>query len=399
MKIKTFSLCMIFLVLLVCTTVPASESTDIPVHQSSISTYEIHELTSNMSTSNISSSSSIKTVKESSQQTSVKITTNKKSDTNQVTTSNNVAKKTTSSKASTTQSSTKASSKAKASTTKNNSVQEVSLNTTQPSIKEAETIKQLSATKNMSSLKQLTSLKQAQNKYNLEGKVTCVYNKSSDSYVGDEEDALGVGGAVITVTNKSKVIAKVTSDSNGNYVIKNLAPGLYTVKFKYGTYAVGEEDIRIINTTERFNYVFIPDLAIITYSGSTNDGQRNKFDALRKLSDRFYFLESYNLNSSYDVSHQWMLDYANFILVDMYSKGQGFGVDIDAIKNSPASQHNRVAYTFGIFDQMLLQELGWGFLGVNPVESIENTYVGSYWQAEAIKDATVVNTNMKNLYQ
>ena len=47
----------------------------------------------------------------------------------------------------------------------------------------------------MSSLKQLTSLKQAQNKYNLEGKVTCVYNKSSDSYVGDEEDALGVGGA------------------------------------------------------------------------------------------------------------------------------------------------------------------------------------------------------------
>ena len=70
-----------------------------------------------------------------------------------------------------------------------------------------------------------------------------------------------------------------------------------------------------------------------------------------------------------------MLDYANFILVDMYSKGQGFGVDIDAIKNSPASQHNRVAYTFGIFDQMLLQELGWGFLGVNPVESIENTYV------------------------
>ena len=166
MKIKTFSLCMIFLVLLVCTTVPASESTDIPVHQSSISTYEIHELTSNMSTSNIStsnistsnisSSSSIKTVKESSQQTSVKITTNKKSDTNQVTTSNNVAKKTTSSKASTTQSSTKASSKAKASTTKNNSVQEVSLNTTQPSIKEAETIKQLSATKNMSSLKQLT---------------------------------------------------------------------------------------------------------------------------------------------------------------------------------------------------------------------------------------------------
>ena len=79
MKIKTFSLCMIFLVLLVCTTVPASESTDIPVHQSSISTYEIYELTSNMSTSNISSSSSIKTVKESSQQTSVKITTNYKS--------------------------------------------------------------------------------------------------------------------------------------------------------------------------------------------------------------------------------------------------------------------------------------------------------------------------------
>ncbi|WP_455645029.1 cobaltochelatase subunit CobN [Methanosphaera sp.] len=233
--------------------------------------------------------------------------------------------------------------------------------------------------------------------YNIQGKVTCVYDKTTGSYVGGEEDAIGVANATIRVYNeKGKLLNTVRSDSNGNYTVKGLSAGIYDMEFEYGTYAIGDETVHIINSTQTMDYVFIPDIAIISYSGSSSDGQKNKVDALKTLSNRVYFLESYNLNSSYDVSDEWMLDYANFILVDMYSLGNGFGVDTDLIKNSPASQNEMVAYTFGIYGS-LVQSLGWGYVGGNPY-SVENTYVGSYWQAEAITNETIVNTNMKNLF-
>lgn len=364
MKNKIFSLCMILFVLLICTTVTATNPVDV---NSTAATPTMNEINTINTESTISELTSETHVNEVSLTTTK---TNKKIDT------------TTTSKKKSTDTTSKTTKKDTATITSKE----------EHAISEIKTV----ASEELSFKTGPKYIKQAKT-YSLNGKVTCVYNKTSMTYVGEEKDAIGVGGAVITVYNEntSKIVTKTKSDSSGNYVITGLTPNYYIVKFEYGTYKAGEEEVHIINTTENLNYTFIPDIAIISYSGSSSDGQYNKFEALRKLSDRVYFLEGYNLNSSYDVSAEWMLSYTNFILVDMYSLGNGFGVDTNLIKESPASQNNKVAYTFGIYGS-LVNQLGWGFLGNSPY-SIENTYVGSYWQAEAVKDETVIKTNMKNL--
>lgn len=251
--------------------------------------------------------------------------------------------------------------------------------------------------------KTLSDIKTASavDKFNITGIVTTAYDKINNVYAAGEEDAFVVNGAKISlydsVTGKS--ITSTKSDITGAYNFTNLNSGNYTLKFSYGTYSVGEETTNLISS-RKINYIFIPDIAIITFSGDTSgNGQKEKANQLKKYSDRFFFLESYALNNSYDDSGQWMLDYSNFILVDMYSPGNGFAIDTSQIAKSPASKKEKIAYVFGIFDDGILQgTLGnWGFLGGNP-HSVENTYVGSYWQTTAESNSTVLQKNMKNLF-
>lgn len=240
-------------------------------------------------------------------------------------------------------------------------------------------------------------IKTESTKYNIQGNVTCVLNKTTGKYVGGEEDGYGVKDAKVTLYDaKGKLIATTKSDEKGNYIFSKLNPGKYKVKYEYGTYLAGDEEITITNETVLMNHVFIPDIVFITSSQGLEEGQYKKIQILKSLSDRILFLESYNLDSTYDTSAHWMLDYANFILVDMYSQGLGFGVDPNLIRDSPASKNHMIAYTFGMYNDAMLLSLGWGYLGNNP-HSIENTYMGSYWQAEATKNETVTRINMQNM--
>ncbi|RAP45364.1 MAG: hypothetical protein BZ135_06020 [Methanosphaera sp. rholeuAM6] len=237
---------------------------------------------------------------------------------------------------------------------------------------------------------------------NISGIVTTAYDKKNAVYADDEEEGFVVNKAKITLydTDTGKTIATTTSNSTGNYEFTNLTVGNYSLEFKYGSYVVGEETTSLQNFSRTINHVFVPDLAIITFSGdSTGSGQSDKANELLKISDRFYFLESYELNGSYTNSNHWMLNYANFILVDMFSIGNGFGVDTDLIADSPASKNNKIAYVFGIFDDAVIRGTlaNWGFVGGNP-HSVENTFIGSYWQTVAT-NATTVQSNMKNMYQ
>lgn len=238
--------------------------------------------------------------------------------------------------------------------------------------------------------------------YSIEGKVTEVLNRSSGTYAGGEEDGFAVEGATVTVYDSYGVVVKTTtSNKSGDYRVDNLVKNNYTVAFNYSTYLSGNESITILNKSKSLNYTFIPDIAIISYSGSTaEDGQKEKVDALKNISERIYFLESYDIIEGYDNSDQWMLDYTNFILVDMYSEGNGFGIDTKLIGESPASQNDMIAYTFGIYSEQLFQGnlRNWGFVGGDPY-SLENTYVGSYWQAEKVNDNETVYTNMNNFYK
>jgi cobaltochelatase CobN len=237
---------------------------------------------------------------------------------------------------------------------------------------------------------------------NITGIVTTAYNKTSKKYAPDEDEGFIAEGAKVTLYDEStgNSIGITTTDSNGTYQFTNLSSGYYALEFEFGTYAIGEESIHLTNYSQERDYIFIPDLDIITFSGdSSGDGQSEKIKYLSQISDRFLFLESYELNNSYDKSGQWMLDHSNFILVDMYSVGNGFGINDDLIAKSPASRNHHLAYVFGLFDEGLLKgPLGnWGFLGNNP-HSIENTYVGSYWQTASEANSTIIKTNMENLF-
>jgi len=256
--------------------------------------------------------------------------------------------------------------------------------------------------KNNSSINVKTDTIQTSTVLNITGIVTSAYDKTNDIYAGGEEDGFTVNGATIKLYNEStgKIIANTTSGTDGTYQFTNLTVGNYTIEFNYGTYATGEDTISLTNQSIAYDYIFVPDITFITFSGdNSGGGQSDKIAQLKKISDRFLFLESYELNSSYDNSGQWMLDYSNFIVVDMYSIGNGFGIDTDLIAYSPASKNDMIAYVFGVYDLSTIQGTlsNWGFLGGNP-HSVENTYIGSYWQTSSESNSTVLQSNMQHLY-
>ncbi len=236
---------------------------------------------------------------------------------------------------------------------------------------------------------------------NITGIVTTAYDKVNNKYAGDETEGFIAEGAKVNLyDNKTGELLKTTlSDEKGQYKFLNLTSGNYTLEFSYKTFLNDTQKINLYESIE-FDYIFVPDLVIISFSGDSNgNGQSDKIKVLTEISDRFLFLESYELNKSYDNSGQWMIDYANFILVDMFSLGNGFGVDTDLIATSPASKKNKIAYTFGLFDDSIIRGTlaHWGFLGGNP-HSIENTYIGSYWQVLSESNSTTIRKNMINMY-
>lgn len=368
MKNKVFSLCMMIFIILICATTINATNSDTQINPTTdtitqlptveqITPSEIADVTSTPVTSEVkkepitsnkkitTKSSSMKTVKqEATTGSNIKSTNNK------------IVKENTNSNE-------------KNNTTKNNQIKN----------------------------KDVKIVKTDTKKFSIYGNVSQVLNETTGKFAGGEEDGYAVKDAKVTLYySNDKFIKSQKTDEFGQYNMSNLAPGYYKITYEYGTYLKGEEEIRITNESVLIDHVFIPDIAFITSSAGASEGQMNKIKALKNLSDRVLFIESYALNSSYDKTDQWMLEYSNFILVDMYSQGLGFAVDARLIRESPASKNKMVAYTFGIFNDAMLQSLNWGFVGGNP-HSLENTYIGSYWQAEATTNRTIINKNMENL--
>lgn len=236
----------------------------------------------------------------------------------------------------------------------------------------------------------------ADNVYSISGVVSCVYNETSQTYVGGEEDGLPVEGADVTLYNsKGDLVASTISSDLGLYDFADLNPDTYTVNFAYRTYANGSEIVTIRDSSRELDYVFIPDIAILTSVNTDGSDRINNILALRSISDRVYYIETVKTGDNYDDSKTWMLSYANFILVDMYSP-TSFAIDANYIASTPASQRDMIAYTFGIYADAVTQSVNWGFIGDSP-HSIENTYIGSYWQAKNADNETL-KINMKNFF-
>ena len=70
------------------------------------------------------------------------------------------------------------------------------------------------------------------------------------------------------------------------------------------------------------------------------------------------------------------------------------------MKNSPANANYKVAYTFGVYSAGILNSTGIHIVGAsaknNTYHTVENTYIGSYFQAEDLDSSDVLIHNMEN---
>ncbi|MBE6494101.1 MAG: carboxypeptidase regulatory-like domain-containing protein [Methanosphaera stadtmanae] len=208
MKNKIFSLCVIIFILLLCTTVSADNGVDNNVTVENITNIDTTTPTSDMGTIESQIISETADVVSSN-----KISTSA----NQISVNSNDSKSII------------------------ETVQSITENEDNSKVIEINSSDILKKSTIVNSLK-LT----ANNVYSISGVVSCVYNETSQTYVGGEEDGLPVEGAEITLYNsKGDLVASTISSDLGLYDFADLNPDTYTVNFAYRTYANGSEIVTI----------------------------------------------------------------------------------------------------------------------------------------------------------
>ncbi|WP_276955962.1 cobaltochelatase subunit CobN [Methanobrevibacter woesei] len=218
------------------------------------------------------------------------------------------------------------------------------------------------------------------------------YNPYTDTWV---EEGVNLQGATVKVYDSSNnmVFAGIT-DNNGHLTVSDLNTGSYTVKISYDTY---EEKVELINFVRRggtvtIDSMFVPDILLLVDYNSHSE----KVDILTSLSKRVAYISTMD----WDKTLEWLIPYAKFIQLDMYASGT-YEFNPDILTESQAYDNYLMAYTFGVYDESLISSLDFHFVGAsatnNSYNTIENTYIGSYFQAEDTPDETVLNTNMENL--
>ena len=217
-----------------------------------------------------------------------------------------------------------------------------------------------------------------------------------------DEDGFNLPGATVKVydSNNNKLVATEITDSNGNAVIKNLASKKYYLEVSYASYEPIKLDAvdftKTSGTVDIKGVQFIPDILLLVdyYSHS------EKVDLLMNLSSRVAYIST----TDFDKSHAWLAKYANFIHIDMFSESAYTVLTGQYLKEllakSPANANYNVAYTFGVYSQEILNNTGLHVVGAsesnNTFDTIENTYIGSYFQARDIKESDILQNNMKN---
>ncbi len=237
----------------------------------------------------------------------------------------------------------------------------------------------------------------------ISGTVYDAFDIEVGSYVPSYEDVVPVFNATVNLKNplNNQTVYTTKTDINGYYLFGGVAQGDYLVEILYRTYQAYLQNVTMGTQPIIVNHTFIPDIALIAYSGSQNtEGQKNKIQALMNLSSRVYHIESYDGDDTYN----WMLDYSNFIVVEMYGTNTGdLTVSPEEIAQTPANARHMLAYIFGVYDENFINSTlkGWKFVGAtdanNTYNSLENTYIGSYWQVQVVKEDTIVKKNMQNL--
>ena len=227
--------------------------------------------------------------------------------------------------------------------------------------------------------------------------VTHFYNETGNTW---DEDGFDLAGATIKVFDSSnKLISTQKTDSKGNAAIKNLGSAKYFVEASYSTYEPIKSDAIDFTKnsgTPKLEFEFIPDILLLVDYNSHNE----KVDVLMNMSKRVAFIST----TDFDKSRAWLADKANYIHIDMFSESAYSVLTAKYLKellaNSPANKNYNVAYTFSVYSQQILKNTGLHVVGAsaenNTFDTIENTYIGSYFQARDIEESDILQSNMRN---
>ncbi len=223
-----------------------------------------------------------------------------------------------------------------------------------------------------------------------------------DSYIPEDntwsEDGINLANASIFIYDGSGgLVFSGITDSEGNVLVSNLKSEKYTLVISYATYEPYVQTVDLTTkTSEAIDYMFVPDILLLVDYNSHNE----KVDLLMEMSRRVAFISTTN----FDASREWLLEHAKFIQIDMFAEGNYNRLSGEYLKelleSSPANANYNVAYTFGIYSASMLNATGIHVVGASPsnntFNTIQNTYVGSYFQAEDIAENNVLTTNMVN---
>lgn len=245
----------------------------------------------------------------------------------------------------------------------------------------SETINNLAATNSFGVNKPTTTIKVLDSK-----------NSSSGNY--SEEGFLISNATVKIYDSNNQLVYSGITNNDGTITTNLLDYGKYTLNVEYSTY----NPIMKNFTVDSFNTVtdvrFIPDICLLVYYGAHSE----KVDYLMNISKRVYYINTY---PDFESNKVWLLDYANYIQLDMYA-ADTYQFDTSIIVNSPANKNYMVSYTFGVYNSTLLKKIGINFVGANSSNNtpntLANTYIGSYFQANDITDMDVLEKNMENYY-
>ena len=221
------------------------------------------------------------------------------------------------------------------------------------------------------------------------------YNETSKNW---DLDGVAVNGATVEILDSSnKSIKTVNTNAKGTVSISNLATGKYFIKVSYSTYEpiIEEIDFNKGNVVTK-DFIFVPDILLLVSYSDHNE----KVDLLMNMSRRVAYIST----TDFDKSRQWLCYYAKFIHVDMFSEASYNILTAEYLRNllsiSPANGNYNVAYTFGVYSDELLGSLDIHIVGANSTnnrfDTVENTYIGSYFQAEDIENGDVLFANMRN---
>ena len=228
-----------------------------------------------------------------------------------------------------------------------------------------------------------------------------VYDSYSETGKTWSEDGFDLKGATVKLYDSSNnLVSTQTTDANGIVTFTGVGSQKYNLEFTYSTYDpmyldadfTGKSNAKL----DLDNIIFTPDILLLVDYNSHNE----KVDILMNMSKRVAYIST----TDFDKSRAWLVDYAKFMHIDMFSESAYSVLTAQYLKEllarSPANKNYNVAYTFSVFSKQILNNTGIHIAGAsqanNTFDTIENTYVGSYFQAKDIAESDILQSNMKN---